>query len=60
MTDAQNAHSESALQERLLNAVAGIDQFSRNWSWRSHSPKQRAESAIAGALTLLSFLITAQ
>ncbi|SCW34559.1 hypothetical protein SAMN02927924_00079 [Sphingobium faniae] len=48
MTDAQNAHSESALQDRLLKAVGGLEHFSRNWSWRSHSPRQRAESAILG------------
>jgi hypothetical protein len=42
-----------ALRQRLLTAVRGIDEFSRNWSWRSHSPKERAESAIAGAVTLL-------
>jgi len=46
--------SAEDLRQRLLSAVGGIDNFSRNWSWRSHSPKQRAESAVAGAATLLA------
>ncbi|EQB06247.1 hypothetical protein [Sphingobium baderi] len=50
MAEAQNARSESALQERLLKAIGGLDHFSRNWAWRSHSPKQRAESAILGGV----------
>ncbi len=38
------------LQDRLLSAVGGLDHFSGNWSWRSHSPRQRAESAIREAV----------
>lgn len=37
---------ESALQDRLLTGVGGIDKFASNWSWRSHSPRQRAESTL--------------
>lgn len=40
----------AALNERLLSAVGGIDRFAGNWNWRSHSPKQRAESAIREAV----------
>lgn len=38
-----------ALNDRLSNAVGGVDNFASNWSWRSHSPKQRAESALIEA-----------
>ncbi|WP_303758323.1 hypothetical protein [Sphingobium yanoikuyae] len=38
------------MQDRLLSAVGGLDHFSGNWSWRSHSPRQRAESAIREAV----------
>lgn len=34
------------IYDRLVSAVGGIDHFAGNWSWRSHSPKQRAESAL--------------
>lgn len=37
---------DSVLQDRLLAAVGGVEKFSGNWSWRSHSPRQRAESAL--------------
>ncbi|MBO9580343.1 MAG: hypothetical protein J7498_05580 [Sphingobium sp.] len=40
---------EEDIKQRLLSAVGGLDQFSRNWNERSHSPKQRAESAITSA-----------
>lgn len=46
--------SADELHQRILAAVGGIERFARNWSWRSHSPKQRAESAIlAGAESLV-------
>jgi len=45
--------SADDLRQRIIAAVGGFERFSRNWSWRSHSPNQRAESAIAGAVTLL-------
>lgn len=49
----QTTRSDSALQDRLASAVGGVDNFASNWSWRSHSPKQRAESAlIEGAQTI--------
>lgn len=35
-----------AVHDRLSAAVGGIDKFAGNWSWRSHSPKQRAETAL--------------
>jgi hypothetical protein len=41
------------LRQRLISAVGGLDHFARNWNWRSHSPNQRAESAIGDALTML-------
>lgn len=48
-----NTRSDSVLQDRLTAAVGGIENFARNWSWRSHSPRQRAESAlIEGAQTI--------
>lgn len=50
-TDA--GRGEGGIADRLLAAVGGIEQFSRNWSWRSHSPVQRAESAIADARVLI-------
>lgn len=34
------------IEQRLLDAVGGLEKFAGNWSWRSHSPKQRAESAL--------------
>lgn len=37
---------DSALQDRLAAAVGGVANFASNWSWRSHSPRQRAESAL--------------
>lgn len=42
------------LRERVLAAVGGFDQFSRNWSWRSHSPKERAEAAISDVMHWLN------
>lgn len=49
----QTTRSDSALQDRLTATVGGVDNFASNWSWRSHSPKQRAESAlIEGAQTI--------
>lgn len=50
MAEQSNAPHDSALQDRLVSAVGGMERFSCNWSWRSHSPKQRAESAILGAV----------
>jgi hypothetical protein len=41
------------LHQRLISAVGGIDRFAQNWGWRSHSPRQRAEGAIASAATTL-------
>lgn len=40
----------AALHDRLVAAVGGMERFARNWSWRSHSPKQRAESALQSAV----------
>lgn len=34
------------IANRLAAAVGDIETFARNWSWRSHSPKQRAFSAV--------------
>lgn len=59
MADDTNAPHVNTLQVRLTNAVGGIEQFSRNWSWRSHSPKQRAESAILGAVETIGDGVTA-
>jgi hypothetical protein len=39
----------TALNDRLLEAVGGMERFARNWSWRSHSPEQRAREAIRSA-----------
>jgi len=41
------------LHDLLLSKVGGIERFATNWSWRSHTPRVRAESAIAGARTML-------
>lgn len=42
-----------SIHDRLSAAVGGVDGFTRNWSWRSHSPRKRAESAlIEGAQTI--------
>lgn len=38
------------IETRLIDLVGGIDRFSGNWNWRSHYPKQRAESAIRSAV----------
>lgn len=46
------------LRTILLERVGGVEAFSRNWSWRSHSPKERAEQAISGAVTLLENGVT--
>ncbi|MGQ3081104.1 MULTISPECIES: hypothetical protein [Alphaproteobacteria] len=49
----QTTRSDSALQDRLTAAVGGVDKFASNWSWRSHSPEQRAETALMdGAATI--------
>lgn len=47
------------LQTRLLSAVGGMDRFAGNWNWRSHSPKQRAESALRGGVETIGDGITA-
>lgn len=47
------------LHDRIIAAVGGIDKFARNWSWRSHSPSQRAESAVLGAIETIGDAITA-
>ena len=59
MTDISNALPDAALQDRLLKAVGGVDRFSSGWAWRSHSPKQRAESAILGAVETIGAGIAA-
>ncbi|KFL47956.1 hypothetical protein IL54_3383 [Sphingobium sp. ba1] len=59
MATDQNALHDPALQDRLVAAVGGMERFSSNWSWRSHSPKQRAESAILGAVETIGDGITA-
>lgn len=41
--------SKEILNARLLSAVGGIDKFQRNWSWRSFSPEQRAQTALSDA-----------
>lgn len=41
------------VEARIVAAVGGMEQFTRNWSWRSHSPKDRAVSAIADARTMI-------
>ncbi len=41
------------LEAIILGRVGGIDHFSGNWAWRSHSPKQRAEQSVADAVSLL-------
>lgn len=38
----------------LLGKVGGIESFSRNWSWRSHSPRQRATDAVSSAVASLA------
>jgi hypothetical protein len=43
-----NTRLDPALHDRLLAAVGGMERFAGNWNWRSHSPKQRAESALLG------------
>lgn len=50
---AETLSIEGVLRERLLTAVGGLEQFSRNWSWRSHSPNERAASAVSDAVELL-------
>lgn len=39
-----------SLNDRLIVAVGGLAKFAGNWNWRSHSPKQRAESALRSAV----------
>jgi hypothetical protein len=41
------------LRELLLAKVGGLERFASGWSWRSHSPRKRAEQAIAGAVSIL-------
>lgn len=43
------ALADHNLSTRLLEAVGGLEKFAGNWSWRSHSPRQRAESALRTA-----------
>ena len=50
----QTTRSESALQERLVATVGGVERFASNWSWRSHSPNDRARSAICEAVASLT------
>jgi len=38
-----------SIEDRLLACVGDLDKFARNWSWRSHSPKQRAVDALRSA-----------
>jgi hypothetical protein len=49
----------SALHDRILATVGGADNFSRNWSWRSHSPKRRAEDAVKSAVEDIGDGVTA-
>jgi hypothetical protein len=37
------------MRERLIEAMGGLEQFTRLWSWRSHSPDTRAHSALDSA-----------
>ncbi|GEM_PF-1201338 len=55
MSNTRTEHTPDVneLRDRLLSAVGGFDRFAGNWNWRSHSPKQRAESAISEAITFL-------
>jgi len=50
MADDINARDNYALQARLVATVGGMERFASNWIWRSHSPRQRADSAILGAV----------
>lgn len=54
-----NARLDSVLQDRLLAAVGGVEKFAGNWNWRSHSPRQRAESALRGGVETIGDGITA-
>lgn len=49
----------AALHDRLVAAVGGMGRFAGNWSSRSHSPKQRAESALRSAVEDIGDGITA-
>lgn len=49
----QTLTTANGLRDRLLTAVGGVDRFASNWSWRSHSPRQRAASAIEDAVTTM-------
>jgi hypothetical protein len=60
--------TKEILTARLLSAVGGIETFQRNWSWRSFSSEQRAQSALDegaesignGATTLTGLNATAE
>lgn len=43
-----------SIRNRILNAVSGVEKFSENWLWRSHSPHERAGSAISDAVNRIS------
>jgi hypothetical protein len=43
----------SGLEQRLLASVGGIENFQRNWSWRSHSAEKRAQQAISSAVAMI-------
>jgi hypothetical protein len=47
------------LEARIVAAFGGVANFASNWSWRSHSPNQRAESAIREAVENIGFGIDA-
>jgi len=47
------------LRERLVAAAGGMERFAGNWNWRSHSPKERAESAIRSAVEDIGDGVTA-
>lgn len=42
-------NQEYTIREKLLASVGGMDRFKGSWSWRSHSPEQRAQSALDDA-----------
>ena len=41
--------TKEILKDRLVSAVGGMERFRSNWSWRSFSPEQRAETALNDA-----------
>lgn len=44
----------NAILIRLTSNVGGVDHFAKNWYLRSHSPKDRAASALAGGAESIS------